>query len=98
MQSKERSEVAKLHEQVLAAASKRPRTFTCGVHSLVVGTDGFSRDCNTLRQVSAEIAERQQFMQQMRQMGKGHEHEQSMQLQITDRMQELGRLETMMRE
>ena len=51
-----------------------------------------------LVQVSAEIAERQQFLEQMRAMGKGEEHEGSIRLQVAERMSELGTLERMMRE
>ena len=49
-------------------------------------------------QVSAEIAERQQFLEHMRAMGKGEEHEAPIRLQVAERMGELGTLERMMRE
>ena len=46
----------------------------------------------------AEIAERQQFLEHMRAMGKGEEHEAPIRLQVAERMGELGTLERMMRE
>ncbi|KAL1523593.1 hypothetical protein AB1Y20_018529 [Prymnesium parvum] len=48
--------------------------------------------------VSAEIEERQQFLQQMSALGKGEEHERVIKMQIDERMGELRALERIMRE
>lgn len=50
------------------------------------------------KQVSAEIEERQQFLQRMSALGKGEEHEQAIKVQISDRMDDLRKLENLMRE
>mmetsp|Transcript_23619 Transcript_23619/g.60269 ORF Transcript_23619/g.60269 Transcript_23619/m.60269 type:complete len:117 (+) Transcript_23619:355-705(+) len=49
-------------------------------------------------QVSAEIEERNQFLDSMRKMGRGEEHEHTIKAQVAERMEELGKLERMMRE
>ena len=49
-------------------------------------------------QVSAEIAERQEFLTNMRSMGRGAEHEDAIHAQVAERMGELRKLEAMMRE
>ena len=48
-------------------------------------------------QVSAEIRERQEFLEEMRRMGRGAEHEQAIGEQVSERLGELKQLEAMMR-